>query len=64
MSKKREVINYRELSRQLTGSPDKIRSDFTPKEWRSTVDAIRETVKEIIEFSKSLEKNSGNSNKV
>lgn len=62
--KQKEVINFRELSRQLTGSPDKIRSDFTPKKWRLTVDAIKDTVKDIIQFSNDLEKNIKNSNEV
>jgi hypothetical protein len=56
MKKKRvktsDVLNMREVSRNLTGSPDKIRADFVPKNWVNTVELCRSTVNSIISKAK------------
>ncbi len=38
--KAEDLINYRQLSRTLTGSPIKIHSKFTPKEYKKSVDDL------------------------
>ena len=38
--KAEDIINYRQLSRLLTGSPIKIHSKFTPKEYKKSVNEL------------------------
>lgn len=51
-NKKSDVLNMREVSRKLTGSPDKIRADFVPSQWESTINLIKDTVNSIITKAK------------
>ena len=39
-----DLINFRALSRLLTGSPTKIHSKFIPKEYKKTVDDLKITL--------------------
>ena len=40
--KTNKLINLREISRRLTGSPNRIRHDFVPDEYRGVMNKIRE----------------------
>lgn len=42
--KAEDLINFRALSRFLTGSPTKIHSKFTPKEYKKTVNDLKITL--------------------
>ena len=47
--KKSKLINVREISRRLTGSPDKIRHDFVPHEYRGLVKKMETLVEGILQ---------------
>lgn len=38
--KAEDIINFRQLSRMLTGSPIKIHSKFTPKEHKKSIESL------------------------
>lgn len=38
--KAEDIINFRQLSSLITGSPTKIHSKFTPKEYKKTVEVL------------------------
>ena len=56
---KSKCLNIRHISKELTGSPNKIRADFTPKKWVTTMRDCGEAITSIIERDKPLNKKQG-----
>jgi len=46
--KKSKIINIREISRRLTGSPHRIRHDFVPSEFEGIIKDCEKAVENVL----------------